>query len=170
MGSRKLTIALLVFYLFVISWMILLKTRFSFALVDTRRSLNLIPFGAMAIRNGMPNYNEVFLNILVFVPLGVFICMLNKKKTFVNLVVPIVVLSLSFEVIQYIFAMGASDITDVIANTFGGLVGIGVFSIFHKIFKESASKIFNVIVMVLAIGLALLIGVARFWIAGRGRF
>jgi glycopeptide antibiotics resistance protein len=163
MKSRKLTIILLIFYLLVLSWIILLKTRTSFALLDARRSINLIPFGGMAIRNGLPNYNEIIYNILVFVPFGVLICLLRKKKPFVNLIVPVMLLSLFFEVIQYIFAIGSSDITDILANTFGGVIGIGIFFIFYKICKENVVQVVNISALVLAIGLALFIGMIRFF-------
>jgi glycopeptide antibiotics resistance protein len=162
MKSRKLTIILLILYLLVLSWIILLKTRFSFAFVDTGRSINLIPFGGMAIRNGLPNYHEIIDNLLVFVPFGVFISMLATKKSLVNLIVPVILLSMFFELIQYIFAIGASDITDLMANTFGGIIGTWIFFIFHKICKENVYKVINITALVLAIGLALFIGVIRF--------
>jgi glycopeptide antibiotics resistance protein len=101
-----------------------------------RRSINLIPFGGMLILNGAPNYNEIIYNVLAFVPFGIFLCMLRKKKSFVNLILPIALTSMFYEAIQYIFVLGASDITDLIANTFGGIAGIGIFYIFHKIRKR----------------------------------
>lgn len=161
MKSRKLTITLFIFYLLVLSWIILLKTRFSFASLITGRSINLIPFGEMLILNGSPSYDEIIYNALVFVPFGVFLGLLRKKRSFVNLFVPIVLLSLFFEVIQYIFAIGASDITDLIANTFGGIVGIGIFFIFHKIFKDNVYKAINTTALVLACLSALILAVIR---------
>jgi glycopeptide antibiotics resistance protein len=133
--------------------------KFSFVSLDIRRSINLIPFGAMLILNGVPSYNEVIYNALVFVPFGIFMCMLSKKKSFVRMIVPIILTSLLFEVIQYIFAIGASDITDVIANTLGGIAGCGIFFILHKICKENTYKVIHAIALVLEIGLAFFIGI-----------
>ncbi|HWR23141.1 MAG TPA: VanZ family protein [Feifaniaceae bacterium] len=163
MKSRKLTVTLFILYLLILSWVILLKTGFSFAFLDTGRSINLIPFGAMNIRNGAPNYGEVIYNALLFVPFGIFMCMLKRKNSFASLIMPVVLTSLSFEVIQYIFAIGASDITDFIANTSGGIAGIGVFFIFHKLCKENVYTVMNIIALVLVIGLALFYGMVMFF-------
>jgi glycopeptide antibiotics resistance protein len=171
MKSRKLTVTLFILYLLVLSWIILLKTglsfaflgiRISFVSMDIKRSINLIPFGGMLILNGLPDYNEIILNGLAFVPFGILLCMLRKKKSFANLIAPIILTSLLFEVIEYIFAIGASDITDVMANTIGGIVGIGIFSILHKMCKENVYKVINTVALVLAIGCALFIGLALF--------
>ena len=108
--------------------------------------------------NGMPSYSEIAYNGLAFLPFGIFIGMLEKKKSFATLIAPIIITSLFFEVIQYAFALGASDITDLIANTFGGIVGVGIYFIFQKMCKENTHKVINAIALVLTIGLALLIG------------
>ncbi|MBZ6006972.1 VanZ family protein [Paraclostridium bifermentans] len=44
--------------------------------------------------------------------------------------------SLLFEVTQFIFGLGASDITDLINNTLGGAIGILIYFILIKIFKS----------------------------------
>jgi glycopeptide antibiotics resistance protein len=116
----------------------------------------------MLILNGLPSYNEVIYNGLVFVPFGIFMCMLRKNKSSVRLIVPVILTSLFFEVAQYIFALGASDITDLLANTFGGIIGIGIFFILHKICKEKVYKVINTTALVLETGLALFIGMIRF--------
>ena len=170
MKSRKLTIILFIIYLSVLSGIILFKTRIAFTflhyqftfIMDAERSINLIPFGAMLKLNGAPSYNEVIYNALVFVPLSIFISMLRKKKSFVHLIAPLILISLLFEVTQYIFALGASDITDLMANTFGGIAGVGVFFILHKICKENVYKVMNIIALAFTIVLALLIGIIRF--------
>ena len=42
---------------------------------------------------------------------------------------------------QNIFCLGASDITDLITNTTGVLVGVGLYYLLKKIFKEKTNKI-----------------------------
>ena len=37
------------------------------------------------------------------------------------------VLSFVFEIMQFVFAVGATDITDVITNTLGTLIGVGIY-------------------------------------------
>ncbi len=41
-------------------------------------------------------------------------------------------LSLTFEIIQFIFAIGATDITDVITNTVGGFLGLKLYGLSNK--------------------------------------
>lgn len=50
----------------------------------------------------------------------IYICMLKSKWSFVKKVLAIVVLTLAFEISQYIFVIGRADITDVLSNTLGG--------------------------------------------------
>ena len=56
-------------------------------------------------------------------------------------------MSLSYEIIQYIFAIGASDITDLIGNTLGGICGIFVYMIIRCLFKndKKINKILNIL-------------------------
>ncbi|MGO5093840.1 VanZ family protein [Clostridium sp. LCP25S3_F10] len=42
-------------------------------------------------------------------------------------------ISLIFEVSQYVFGIGASDITDIITNTIGKIVGMGIYMVIKKI-------------------------------------
>ena len=72
-----------------------------------------------------------------------------------------------FEVLQFSFAIGASDITDLMGNTLGGMIGVGVFIVFCKLFRTKANKILNVLasigtICVFAFVLLLIIGVIRF--------
>lgn len=46
------------------------------------------------------------------------------------------VISLIFECIQYVFGLGASDITDIITNTIGGLVGVVIYMLIKTIFND----------------------------------
>jgi len=107
--SRKLTILLLIFYLLTLSGIVLFKTKMSFAFLhmifnftstDIKRSVNLIPLGGMLVLNGSPDYNEIVLNALVFIPFGIFLGMLRKKTSLVHLIVSVLLTSLFFEVTQ----------------------------------------------------------------------
>lgn len=68
-------------------------------------------------------------------------------------------LSFLFEIIQYIFAIGASDITDIIGNTSGGIIGIAVFTLFRRFFREKYISIINSIGLVVEILAVLLLGI-----------
>lgn len=162
--TQRTTLILSVIYLILLTWIILLKTQFSFADLGHFRSINLIPFGASVVTNGAINPDEIFNNLIVFIPVGLYLSMLKPEWSFVQKVLPILGLSLFYEVVQYLFAIGASDITDLIANTAGGVVGLLLFSLFQKCLKEKTGKILNllaVIATILLLGFFLLILVAN---------
>ena len=47
-------------------------------------------------------------------------------------------LSLVFEVTQYIRMLGTSDLTDLLTNTLGGIIGAGMFCLCQRIWSEKA--------------------------------
>lgn len=91
------------------------------------RSFNGIPFATLAMLwdgSGLVRFLENAAgNVLLFVPLGLFLPLLLKKSGRQALVVGVAV-SLCFEIVQYIGAYGAADIDDVLLNGLGTLLGI----------------------------------------------
>ena len=63
-NEKKITVALLIVYLLVLSWIILFKLQFSFSALDHIREINLIPFGGSVIANGKVDFDEI-INISV---------------------------------------------------------------------------------------------------------
>ena len=157
MKSKKVTLGLLVFYLLALAWIILLKFQFSFAVLDHIRNINLIPFSESVIVNSRIDFSEIIQNGFAFVPFGVFAYTLWQEKSFLSQIIPIFLTSLGFEVIQFIFAIGATDITDLITNTLGGIIGIGIAFVISKIFKNNWKKYINIIGLVCAVLLSLFI-------------
>ena len=108
-----------------------------------RGLINIIPFNetietlsdkSIPIMNPIRN---IIGNILLFIPLGFLIPIINPN---LNKIVKIILigfcLSLSIEIIQ-IFTMGnVCDIDDVIFNTIGALIGIVIYKFFIKINKK----------------------------------
>lgn len=43
---------------------------------------------------------------------------------------------MAVEILQYVFKVGATDIDDIILNGLGGFLGIMIYKILHKIFKD----------------------------------
>lgn len=144
--NNTLTFILFIIYVLGLIWIILFKLHFSFAEIDMVRNINLIPFqGFTAI-----GANEIY-NVLFFIPLGIYICMLKNKWLFIIKVTIIFGLSLSFEIIQYIFAIGRTDITDLLCNTLGGITGIGIYALSFKILKNRTNKVINIVALVLTV-------------------
>lgn len=148
--SKKQTrwmLGLFLIYFVVIIWVIIFKMSFSIHELTQLRSINLIPYGDSAIVNQQVDFSEIYMNILAFVPFGIYLAMLKPNSAIVKLVAIVGFTSLSIEVIQYLFAIGASDITDLIGNTFGGLLGILFNRVSVKILKsrQKTNKIFNIL-------------------------
>jgi glycopeptide antibiotics resistance protein len=139
-----LTAGLLVVYLFVLTWIILFKMQFSFQGLPHFREINLIPTGSVIVNNQI-DYSNTIYNVLAFIPFGIYISMLKPNWSFLKKIVPIAGVSLLFETLQFTFAIGVSDITDLIGNILGGIIGVGVYIVFFKLFSTKANKILNVL-------------------------
>src|SRR5690242_19605255 len=130
--------ALLVLYLIILIWVVFFKLRLSLTSVfeGNQRSVNFVQFGAPAIINGETSYGEMVLNCLFFIPFGLLLSVNFKRVRFLAQFLFIVVFSLAVELIQYIFAMGATDVTDLIANAAGGLAGLLLYSFCERFISE----------------------------------
>ena len=113
-------------YLLFLCWLVLFKLADSIDKIPSMRGINLIPFHYDQLSNTRFHQMEVLYNILVFVPAGFFFSAFGKRKIISGIIVS-AMLSLCFEILQWIFALGASDITDLITNTVGGTVGTFLF-------------------------------------------
>lgn len=149
-NQKNLTLILLCIYLIVLTWIILLKMEFDFSLLGQMnlRSINLIPFAGSVIVNGQVDTSEIILNVVAFVPFGIYLSMLQQEWSFAKKLIPIFGVSFGFEILQFIFSIGASDITDLIGNTLGGAIGIAIFGLVAIVFKENTIKIFNTLAIV----------------------
>lgn len=80
---------------------------------------------------------DTVLNIIMFIPMGIFLPMLYKKyDRFANIAFAGFLMSLSIEIVQ-MFGFGTTDINDLITNTVGACLGYAVFRGLHKFFPKS---------------------------------
>ena len=135
-------------YLLFLCWLILFKLADSINKIPSMRGINLIPFHYDQIAESRFHFNEVLYNTIVFIPAGFYFTVMGKKK-FLSGIVLSALLSLSFETLQWIFALGASDITDLIMNTVGGAIGAGTYWVSAKLFKGNEVKIISIICAIL---------------------
>src|SRR6202035_437797 len=91
-------------------------------------------------------------NVLVFIPFGLLLAINFKRLDLWRKLLVVFVFSLTAEVIQYIFAIGASDITDVITNTLGGLLGLLVYDVGSRHIRHESLDRF-----IVTAGIALLV-------------
>ena len=157
--QRNLTRILFAVYFLILVWILLFKMSFSLDELYKNRSINLIPFMGSVIVNGRIYINEIIDNILVFIPLGIYICMLKEDWSILRKISVGFFISLGIEVLQFILAIGATDITDLIGNTLGGIIGIGVFYLFSKLFKNKTNKIINILALIVTILLVSMISI-----------
>lgn len=151
--NNKLTMILFAIYFCILIWILLFKMSFSFEEIDRSRSINLIPFYGSTIVNGKVYINEIINNILIFIPIGTYICMLRQHWSIIKKISVAFFISLIIEILQFILAIGVSDITDLLGNTLGAIIGIGVFYLFVKVFKTKTKMILNCIASIATIGL-----------------
>lgn len=151
MKSKKITLILMIFYLIALIWVIIFKLEFSIKELPQIRNINLIPFNQPAIVNGKADISEIVLNVLAFIPYGLFIHILMDEKSILKKLLIIFATSFIFELIQYIFAIGASDITDIISNTSGGIIGVVVSMFMEKLLRENWIKYINIVSTICAI-------------------
>jgi glycopeptide antibiotics resistance protein len=153
-----LTLLLFVIYALLLVGVILFKFPFQYQLTGTGRELNLIPFAGTytdhSNHSGL-DIGEVIDNVLIFVPLGIYVSMLRSEWSFGRRTLIIASTSVAFETIQFTFAIGRADITDVLCNTFGGIAGIGLYALSASILKSRANRVLNIVELVVtAIALA----------------
>ena len=125
-----LTVLLPYLYLGIISTVI--KRR-----VGTKYHFNLKPFWTIKtiLSDGREKawlLKEVILNILMLMPVGLMAPVLYKKRKIVKTLFLGIGISLLIEAFQLIEHRGLAEIDDVIFNTLGVLIGLGIYSIVKR--------------------------------------
>ena len=155
--KHNLTRILFIVYFCILVWILLFKMSFSLDELYKSRSINIIPFSGSIVVNGKLYINEIINNILVFVPIGIYTCMLKQEWSITKKISVAFFISLAVEVLQFILAIGATDITDLIGNTIGGVIGIVIFYLFDKVLKNKAISILNILASIATVGLVSLL-------------
>lgn len=150
MASRKLTKILFAVYMAALTWIIVCKMSFSPQSLDYARSINLIPFGASAVINQGLDLSEIVLNVLAFLPFGIYAGLLFRDWPFGKKLLLFAGVSFGYEALQYAFAIGRSDITDLIGNCLGGALGLLLFALIARLCKteERTAKCINVCALI----------------------
>jgi glycopeptide antibiotics resistance protein len=84
---------------------------------------------------------------VIFVPLGIYAGILFNRWIFGKKLFLFFIISFIIEVLQLIFGIGDFDITDLINNTFGAVIGLMIYTGIEKAFRNSAKaqKFINII-------------------------
>ena len=160
--TKTFLIILLAVYSAALTWIILFKmaVRLEDVGIGTVRAWNMIPFRYSEETSF--HLTEVLENVIAFVPLGVYLGMLKTGAWKAILIGAAA--SVTLEVLQFALGIGAADITDVITNTAGTAIGVGIYLLLTHIFKnrEKLDKtlviVCGVATVVIIILITLLIG------------
>ncbi len=117
-------------------------TSIPFVFNHTYKPMNLVPF--IDVLSGRGDFvRQVGLNVIMTVPFGFLLPLIKKENDKIQKVIFYTfLLSLSIELLQpLINGFRSSDITDIITNTIGGIIGY----IMYLIFKPLTTKILNYI-------------------------
>lgn len=155
--QKKLSKVVFGIYVVLLVWLILFKLELNiFQCFNLRREINLIPYSYIANAWTNVQIKETVYNILIFVPLGTYVAFFKKEWNVFKKIGLIAGISLAFEILQFIFGLGGSDITDIINNTLGGAFGLLFASFLNLVFKKNSVKIVNAVgltIEIIALGL-----------------
>lgn len=73
--------------------------------------------------------------------------MLYPKSSGFRAIILAFILSLTYESIQYVLTIGFPDVTDLIDNTLGAILGVIIINIISVIFREKLKIYMNVILI-----------------------
>ena len=159
-SAKQKRVSCIVFgiYLFLLVWLVLFKFATSLSELPSIRGINLIPF--YYDQETGTHLKEVLYNIIVFIPLGVYVQIFKEDWKLIKKCRAAFLISFLFEAVQFIFAIGASDITDMIGNILGAIAGIFFCMMMKKIAPGKYISTINVLGMfieIMAIGLLVLL-------------
>lgn len=132
-GWQKLAVILFITYFIVLIWILLFKMGVRFSYMDNRQ-VNLIPFSSLASKD--TGVGEIVMNVLIFVPVGVYLSIIAGWGVRMKLLL-FFSISLLIETLQYTFRIGAFDVTDLLTNTSGGIVGVLLFYSCKKVLMSN---------------------------------
>lgn len=118
---RVLWSALLGIYLVLLGWLVLWKLDTPYVGRIADGPVNLVPFADSASSPA-----EFGGNVLLFVPLGVYVGLLAPSWQWWKIGALAVAVSLVLESAQFALGLGFPDVADLMANTAGGLAGFGL--------------------------------------------
>ncbi|GLX70645.1 VanZ family protein [Paenibacillus glycanilyticus] len=127
------------------------------------RSFNFIPFNSISefISGSSANLKRfasanLVGNMVIFVPLGVYLPLLKNNKTIASNLLVIVLVSLFVEFIQGLFGIGTADIDDVILNSVGGWLGIMLYKTLKIVLRQEERARMTIALLSAVIGLPII--------------
>lgn len=106
------------------------------------QNYNLRPFWSyFAMQEGRQDIaSESIMNVVVFIPVGFFLGMAFKTMTWWKVLLLGLCVSISIELMQFLFVRGFAEVDDVIHNTVGCMIGFGLYKFIEFCVKKSSRK------------------------------
>lgn len=168
MNNRKIlhfvTIGLFVTYLAVLVRIVLFKQAPLYNLLSAAgssvRTISFIPFKSlydMAISGTsiIRIIENILGNIAIFIPFGLLLPIIKKGRS-KKVILYGMAASMLLEIIQYVFALGSSDIDDLIFNTSGVMIGCFLYKTIRRKSHTDISSDISIIVLTTVLGTAAL--------------
>ena len=143
-SGQHFTIATLFVYLTAIDWLCLTPSMFNFSSANKLLFyFHGVPFNIIPLQ-GLSQ--EFFLNVIMTIPLGIYLYLINNKMPWERAILYGFLFSLFIESNQFVcdllFHIGrVADVDDLISNTLGTTIGFAVMimldqTFFHHIIKQ----------------------------------
>ncbi len=127
------------------------------------RSINLVPFHTIGEYLSSSSqdvqkvaFSHVVGNIILFVPVGLFLPLLRKNKRIASNLLLIFLVSFVSESIQGVLNLGTPDIDDILLNSLGGLVGMLGYKTLVWLLRNEKNAQTAVVILSAVIGLPVL--------------
>ena len=156
---RRIIAILFIIYLAYLIWAVLFKFSFSYSEIPYKRqyvNLNLF-YRPYASALSPVIIRERVMNILIFIPFGAYLYMLGSRKFIFSFAIMLLT-SVLFEVIQYAFTLGTSDIADVATNALGGVLGFALAYITLRISKKEEKMARHFAILATFFSFAVIVG------------
>lgn len=136
-GSAFAAIPLLTFYM---SFVLTITVIGRYITSNPRYELTVF-WTYKAIQAGQTDLKaEIFWNVVLFIPIGILICMLLPRKAKWVSVFLGLLISAGIELSQLFLCRGLFEFDDIIHNTLGTIIGFVVFLIVSKIVSAVAAR------------------------------
>lgn len=140
--SKKIVFTLFFIYMYMVLQVTILPIPFRFQIVGNIH-FNMTPFVDVLANRG-DAMRQVYLNVFMFMPFGFLYPMLTKQSIYTTLFWTML-FSASIEGIQFLYSylwnsIRICDITDLITNTMGGVIGYLLYTIYQTIHMGMVSN------------------------------
>lgn len=144
---KVLSIIIFIIYIILLLWVVVFKCNLLNSIKMTYEYLSsktlkerfncfIVPFNDYFMepfnKQRLNTFKDDMLNIIIFMPLGLYLSYFIKSKKFLNILICSISLSILFEVFQLFSLIGSFATKDFITNCLGGIFGYLIYKLVYK--------------------------------------